>query len=130
MQREYQVDLCDLWRGALSLRKLRVLIEYLPNDCASARAIARVDGPLAQWSISDALLARAVDELAAFRWQWESAHIDPKRQRQRKAPESVVPREKRARIDTSDDNVIPLVSPHKLGGFIEHDDLKGEQHDD
>lgn len=122
MQRIYAIDLCDLWRGKLSLRKLRVLIEHLPGDCASARAFAEITGPLASWSLTDALLGRVADELTAFRWQWESSHIDPKKARPRNAPESVLPRDV-VRDSASAD--VPVVSPHRLGGFINRDDDEG-----
>lgn len=122
LQREYQADLCDVWRGTLSLRKLRVFIEHLPADSASARAIADVTGPLSQWSLTDALLGRLVDELAAYRWQWESAHIDTKRTSLRRQPESVMPRVERKQLNSGDGaDVIPLLSPHKLGGFVDND---------
>lgn len=115
----------------MSLRKLRVLIAHLPSDCASARAIAGVDGPLAHWSLHDALLGVVVDELAALRWQWEAAHIDTKKTRLRNPPESVMPHVESARRDArSSDNVIPIVSPHQLGGFINHDDVRESEHGD
>lgn len=122
LQRYYRVDLCDLWRGLLSPRRLRVLIQHLPVDSPSARALAEVDGPLAYWSLTDALLGRATDELALLRWQWESAHL-AKHQRPRKQPPSVLP-ELRKRPHGTDADVIPLVSPHRLGTFI-HEDKEG-----
>lgn len=117
MQRIYQVDLCDVWRGTLTLRKLRVLIEHLPGDCASARAIAGVDDELSQWTLTNALLARMTDEIAVLRWQWESAHL-AKNQRHRPQPKSVLPDTSHRAASSQDADVIPLVSPHKLGGFI------------
>lgn len=114
MQRHYGIELGALWRGEMSLRRVRVLIEHLPVDSLTAHALAGVDGPLAQWSLTDLLIGRLSDELAAFRWQWESAHIDRKRQRLRAAPESVLPQVETGRSA----DVVPLVSPHTLGGFI------------
>lgn len=131
LQRYFHVDICDVWRGTLSLRKVRVLIEALPADSRAARAIAGVEGELVHWSLSDALLGRLADELAALRWQWESAHL-PKGQRPRKQPVSVLPTKRAgalsARPESTDADVIPLVSPHKLGGFI-NDDMEAPHGD-
>lgn len=118
MQRHYGVELCALWRGELTLRRVRVLIEYLPVDSLTARRIANVDRrELDGWSLTNLLLSRVADELSAFRWQWETTHLG-KRQRARKQPQSVLPEP----VDEQKNaDVIPLVSPHKLGAFI-HDD--------
>lgn len=113
LQRHYRVELTALWRGELTLRRLRVLIEHLPPDSASAHAVAGFDGALASWSLTDVLLGRVSDELAALRWQWESAHLQ-KGKRPRKAPESVLPRAEQK----SDPESIPVVSPHSLGTFV------------
>lgn len=133
MQREYQVDVCDLWRGTLSLRKLRVLLDGLPADSKTARAFAEIDDELASWSLTDALLGRLADELALLRWQWESAHL-AKHQRPRKQPVSVLP--KRAAgaslarsAQQGDADVIPLVSPHRLGAFITEDESEAPRGD-
>ena len=37
LQRYYGVDLADLWRGGLSVRRLSVLVDNLPDDSATAR---------------------------------------------------------------------------------------------
>lgn len=116
MQRFFHVDLCDLWRGTLNLRRLRVLIDHLPLDAAATRAMAGMQGPLALWPLRDALLGRLVDEVTLGRWQWESAHL-AKHQQPRKQPPSVLPR-RTTTTTHGDDNVIPLVSPHRLGEFI------------
>lgn len=129
MQRYFNVDVLDLWRGKLSLRKLRVLLTYLPADSLAARQIAGFDDELSQWSLGDVLLARVSDELALFRWEWESAHL-AKGQRARKQPDSVLPQRRSGTNLASparDADVIPLVSPHSLGSFI-HDD--GSEHGD
>jgi hypothetical protein len=119
LEREYGRDLCDLWRGTMTLRKVGVLIKGLPPGSASMRAIAGVTGPLSTWSLTEALLARLVDETAAYRWQWESAHLEPNTQH-RDPPTSVLPREEQAtkgsEVAHRDD--IPIVSPHELGGFV------------
>lgn len=124
MQRIYAIDVCDFWRGKLSLRRLRVLIEHLPTDSATLRALAGIDSQLASWSLSDLLLGRLIDETSLLRWQWESAHLS-KTSQQRRQPQSVLP-DVKTRVSTSADaDVIPLVSPHKLGGFIDEDDTEG-----
>lgn len=124
MQRYYGIDTTDLWRGTLSLRRLRVLLDGLPPDCLTAYAIAGQDltAGLAGWRLNDLLLGRLVDEVAIHRWQWESAHRDPKKSgRHRPAPDSVLPDVHDA-VPTRDaparPKVIPLVSPHALGGFV------------
>lgn len=116
MQRVYGVDLVDLWRGRLTLRKLRVLLLNLPPDSATAHAVAEVElGALAGWRLGDVLLGRVADELALLRWQWEAAHLDPKKTTHRKQPPSVLPELQTASPDPS---AIPVVSPHRLGSFV------------
>lgn len=111
-----------MWRGKLTLRRLRVLIAGLPTDCRTAYALANGSAteasPLASWRLGDVLLGRLADELALLRWQWECAHLDPKKQRPRPQPPSVLPEWKpqAARKEP------PLVSPHRLGGFVNDDD--------
>lgn len=101
------------------MRKLRVLVERLPVDSATMRAFADIDSQLALWKLSDILIGRLVDETTLLRWQWESAHL-AKGQRPRRQPSSVLP-DVTSRISSSSADVIPLVSPHRLGGFIEDD---------
>lgn len=77
------VDVRDLWRGTLTLRRLGVLIEYLPPESATRTAMrdAMSDdertrlsegvqppgyGP---WSHTDLLLARVIDVLEFLRYQ-------------------------------------------------------------
>jgi len=118
LRRYYHVRLTDLWRGDLTLREIRVLLEHLPADSATAYSEAGVprDNPLASWSLTDLLIGRLVDEAAAHRWQWESAHTKPGRQR--KAPMSVLPDVKTRPHPPGEADVIPLVSPHQLGSFV------------
>lgn len=121
MQRYYHLDLTGLWRGELSLRRLRVLLDHLPANCRTAVAIEGLEGnPWAHWSLTDTLLGRLTDELAAYRWQWESSHSKNGRP-VRRPPESVLPEVPR-RARGAD--VIPLVSPHSLGAFI-NDEQEG-----
>lgn len=115
MQRTYGVDLVDLWRGRLTLRKLRVLVEHLPPDSATSYALAGENGALSGWRLTDVLLGRLADELALYRWQWEAAHIDTKKSRHRARPASVLPELDRPRPDPAS---IPVVSPHRLGSFV------------
>lgn len=121
LEREYRRDLADLWRGRMTPRKLWVLIRGLPPDGPTARRLAGVDGPLSHWRITDALLGRLVDETAAMRWEWERAHIDQKDiHSHRDAPASVLPTDEMAvtapEVEGRTD--IPVVSPHRLGGFV------------
>lgn len=53
LQRYYGVDLGALWRGELSLRRLAVLVEYLPVGSATWAAQANV--PYG-WTLTDVLL--------------------------------------------------------------------------
>lgn len=110
------MELADLWRGRLSLRRIRVLIDHLPVDSRTAAALAgHADHPLAGWPLTDLLLGRMTDELATFRWQWESSHLDPKKQRPRTQPESVLPDLASSSTTTQD---VQVVSPHRLGAFV------------
>lgn len=109
----------------MTLRKVRVLIDGLPPDSATVRAFAGVTGPLAHWSLSEVLTARLLNELAFYRWEWGSVHHDEKKGGKfRPPPESVLPKQqtgtKASEVAHRDD--IPVVSPHRLGGFVNGDD--------
>jgi hypothetical protein len=65
------VDLLDRYRGRLSARRLRVLIEHLPRDSALVRALHGED---AEWGLPEHLLAATVDQLAVGNWLFASAH--------------------------------------------------------
>jgi hypothetical protein len=71
--RYYRVDLLDYYRGTLSPRRLRVLIEHLPRDAALVRAL---HGEVAEWGLTEHLLAGAVDELAVGNWLFVAANSD------------------------------------------------------
>ncbi|WP_260470470.1 DUF5361 domain-containing protein [Streptomyces sp. RP5T] len=73
MLRHYGVDLLDWHRGRLSSRRLRVLVEHLPADSSYARA---VHGEQADWTVTDHLLAAAVDHLAVANWMFATVHRD------------------------------------------------------
>lgn len=119
MQRYFHVDLCDVWRGTITLRKVVVLIAGLPPDCATAYALGGVDGPMSGWTLTNALLGRLTDDLAALRWEWGFAHIaDDKRGSYPDPPRSVLPK---VATDEPDPADIPLVSPHRLGEFMDND---------
>jgi hypothetical protein len=73
----YGIDLGDLFTGALTWRRLIVLLKGLPAGSRLARAL----DPAAAWTTGDYLAAQAADntslvadELAAFRWQWATAN--------------------------------------------------------
>jgi hypothetical protein len=125
LQQQYGVDLSDLWRGTLTLRRLWVLLRGLPSDSRTMLAVVGIDLP--GWTLGDLLLARLIDETALMRWQWEAAHIDPKKTRHRSQPSSVLPafgldesigNTGPSIARRSESNVVPLVSPHRLGSFV------------
>jgi len=66
--------IADYWRGELSLRQLRVMVEHLPPDSAAHRAAAGHD-----WQVREYLLAQAVDQLAALFELTRAAHFDPQK---------------------------------------------------
>jgi hypothetical protein len=77
LQEVYGVALGDLFTGALTWRRLLVLLRGLP---ATSR-LARARDPRAEWTTSDYLMAQAADnaalvadELAVFRWMWTSVN--------------------------------------------------------
>ncbi|MFD7132377.1 hypothetical protein [Streptomyces sp. NPDC059894] len=61
------MDLLDWHRDRLSARRLAVLIKHLPRDSALNRDL---HGEAAEWSVTDHLLAAAVDHLAAANWMF------------------------------------------------------------
>nr|WP_240981576.1 MULTISPECIES: hypothetical protein [unclassified Streptomyces] len=63
----------DWHRGRLSSRRLAVLIRHMPQDSAVARAQSGEDS---QWTVTDYLLAAAVDHLAAANWMFASVNTD------------------------------------------------------
>ncbi|MGW6597910.1 hypothetical protein [Streptomyces sp. NPDC055036] len=58
----FQVDLLDLWRGRLSLRRLGVLINSLMAKTGRSTLLRAMD-ERSEWSESDYLLARISDAL-------------------------------------------------------------------
>ncbi|WP_240045804.1 hypothetical protein, partial [Streptomyces sp. L-9-10] len=69
------MDLLDWHRGRLSARRLAVLIEHMPRDSAISHAL---HGDAAEWTVTDYLLAAAVDHLAAANWMFASVNTDEK----------------------------------------------------
>ncbi|MFJ8231748.1 hypothetical protein ACIQ9E_17590 [Streptomyces sp. NPDC094448] len=67
MLRYYHLDLLDWHRGELSSRRLTALVKHLPADSAVSREI---NGEVAEWSVTDYLLAAVVDHLAAANWMY------------------------------------------------------------
>jgi hypothetical protein len=117
LQRYYGIDVTDLWRGTLTLRKVHVLLGGLPSDSPTVYALAGEEfSALKGWSFTDLLLGRMAEEFALYRWQWEAAHTDPKKNRGRPQPPRILP--ELPRQATQAGKVIPLVSPHRLGGFV------------
>jgi hypothetical protein len=64
------MDLLDLWRGRLSVRRLCVLIDGLPPQSALHRSIDAKD---AAWSNTDHMLAHVIDELRINGWKLSGA---------------------------------------------------------
>lgn len=116
LQRHYSVDLCDFWRGKLTPRKVRVLIDGLPPDSRTAYALG---GSEERWSLTNQLLARSIDEIAALRWAYGFVHRDPKKPAPQ-FPDPVRPRTAKAAV-------VPIVSPHSMAAltFVNSEDFKG-----
>lgn len=74
--RYYGVDLLDLYRGVLSVRRLGVLVRGLPPQSATVQAAE----PDTRWSLTDHLLAAVVDELRLGNWlQSKDGHANRNR---------------------------------------------------
>ncbi|MVO83875.1 hypothetical protein GPA10_03610 [Streptomyces sp. p1417] len=73
MLRHYAVDLLDWYRGGLSSRRLAVLVRQLPDDSALHREL---HGEAARWTVTDYLLAHAVDRLAEANWMFAMVNRD------------------------------------------------------
>lgn len=64
--RYYRIDLADLLTGALSWRRLGVLVRRLPPGSATERSQR---GEAGEWGYVEHLLATVVDLLAGANWQ-------------------------------------------------------------
>ena len=60
------LDIRDLGSERLTYRRLRVLLENAPRDSAFVRSVG---GAAAVWSLTDHLLALAIDTLTLANWQ-------------------------------------------------------------
>ncbi|MFL6072745.1 MAG: hypothetical protein ACJ73S_05040 [Mycobacteriales bacterium] len=69
--RFYGVDLLDYYRGRLSARRLRVLLQHLPREAALTRAL---HGDEADWGLTEHLLASVVDQVATANWMFATVH--------------------------------------------------------
>ncbi|MFJ9569005.1 hypothetical protein [Streptomyces bacillaris] len=67
------MDLLDWHRGRLTSRRLAVLVKHMPRDSAVSHEL---DGDGAEWTVTDYLLAAAVDHLAAANWMFASVNTD------------------------------------------------------
>ncbi|MEU6087378.1 hypothetical protein ABZ865_11320 [Streptomyces sp. NPDC047085] len=67
------MDLLDWHRGRLSSRRLAVLVRHLPRDSATLR---ETQGEAAEWTVTDYLLAAAVDQLAEANWMFATVNRD------------------------------------------------------
>ncbi|MEU9151682.1 hypothetical protein AB0D59_14250 [Streptomyces sp. NPDC048417] len=67
------MDLLDWHRETLSARRLALLVKHLPRESALNREL---HGEAAEWSVSDHLLAAAVDHLAAANWMFASVNSE------------------------------------------------------
>ena len=81
LQRYYGLDLVDVFRGTLTLRKVSVLVAGLPSDSltmsAMAPALANLpepDGTPRQWSTEAHLLASVVDAVTQLTVAYVGAH--------------------------------------------------------
>ncbi len=120
-------DLLDAYRGAMSWRRLRVLIQHLPPESATWTALrndltprelaeqaAKGEPEKGRWSQQEQLIAAAVDAIRRVEWALWSVNIDKKSKRP-DAPEpmrrpGVGPRKKKAQLtERSADRLFELL---------------------
>lgn len=65
-QRYYQIDLGDLWRGTLSVRRAGVLASQLP---AGSNLWLAVDSQAQSWTLDTHLLASILHAVQGANWQ-------------------------------------------------------------
>lgn len=91
-ERYYQLDLLDHYRPGrrLSLRKIGVLISYLPPESATATAIRNAvaesgveepagpkpDASKGQWDLTQLLLAQLIDEIRSLRYEYRQVNSE------------------------------------------------------
>lgn len=112
LAREYRVDLLDVWRGRLSLRKLRVLIENLPPGSASLRAMSELGDEWAGWGLLEVLVGNVYDLLAVQRHDWLKAHGGKPDK-----PTSILPKRKRKAVRLSADQF--FAAPEQALTYLE-----------
>ncbi|GCD99863.1 hypothetical protein [Embleya hyalina] len=71
----FGIDLLDLWRGRLSLRRVAVLIKALGLKNGRSNFVAAVDESTT-WSTTDHLLARVSDALELSNFMFIKANSD------------------------------------------------------
>lgn len=103
------MDLLDYYRGRLSPRRLRVLIQHLPRQAALVR---EMHGGDVEWGLSEHLLAAAVDHLAAANWLFASANT----------PEGTEPPERPEPVPrpgiAADGSSTPPATPDQIAAFF------------
>ncbi|MET8056215.1 hypothetical protein ACWECC_02245 [Streptomyces microflavus] len=106
------MDLLDWHRGRLTSRRLAVLVKHMPRDSAVAQEL---HGEASEWTVSDYLLAAAVDHLAAANWMFASVNTDEDDE----PPEAPVPvpRPGDEAVDAPPEEPEPL-SPSDLARFF------------
>ncbi|MFJ9981659.1 hypothetical protein [Streptomyces cyaneofuscatus] len=77
-----------------------MLLRHLPRDSAVAREL---HGEAAEWSVSDYLLAAAVDQLAEANWMFATVNQDEHAD----ALEYPVPVRRPGKVDTGDEDAGP-----------------------
>ncbi|MFI8961434.1 hypothetical protein ACIGO8_04890 [Streptomyces sp. NPDC053493] len=96
-----------------------VLIKHLPQDGAVQR---QLHGEAAEWSISDHLLAAAVDHLAVSNWMFQMVNTDE--DGDQPDPPKPVPRpgvddeDEEERDGEASEEATPAISPHQLARFF------------
>lgn len=81
LQRYFGVDLRDLWRGGLTLRRIGVLVAALPPESLTMSALlptmpesGESDKPDRQWSTEAQLLASVVDAVTSLTHAYVAGH--------------------------------------------------------
>lgn len=70
----FRIDLCDFWTGALSLRRLKILIHRLLRMHGQSAVSESVLGEEAAWSNIEYMLADLRDSVEAGNYLFLSAH--------------------------------------------------------
>lgn len=103
------VDVLDLWRGALSVRRAWVLIEHFARDENSALVrAANLDN--AGWSLGNHLLAGVYDALNTANWQRGASKDQP---RPKRLPRPGVEDEDAARASVTEQRARDFLKRHQ-----------------